>query len=152
MDRDAPVTTLLQKFFQNNPKITGFVRDRINEEMLEEGIDNGADLNTMSSWEWEGDHDGSDKWDYAPAGGFYKLALAIFNKWCSPELHLSEVVESVDYSGTNIVVTTSKNKYTTNKLIIGVPLGVLKAGSIQFTPSLPRSKTDAIETIGFGNF
>lgn len=120
--------------------------------MLEEAVDNGADLNTMSSWEWEGDHDGSDKWDYAPVGGFYHLVLTIFNKWCAPELHLSEVVKSIDYSGTNIVVTTSKSAYTTNKLIVGVPLGVLKAGSIRFTPSLPSNKATAINMIGFGVF
>lgn len=120
--------------------------------MLEEAIDNGADLSTMSSWEWEGEHDGSDKWDYAPVGGFYKLALTIFNSMCSPVLHLSEVVKAVDYSGSKIKVTTNKNTYTTNKLIVGVPLGVLKAGSINFTPSLPSSKMTAISKIGFGVF
>ncbi|MEM7537141.1 MAG: NAD(P)/FAD-dependent oxidoreductase [Chloroflexota bacterium] len=37
-------------------------------------------------------------------------------------------------------------------VIITVPLGVLKAGVIDFAPALPQTKTDAIERIGFGNY
>lgn len=89
MDYDAPVSTLLDKFWKQNPGVSSWIKDRVNDWMWEEAIDNGADLDGMSSWEWDGAHDGSDKWDYAPEGGFYKLALTIFNKWCAPELHLS---------------------------------------------------------------
>lgn len=84
----------------------------------------------MSSWEWDGAHDGWDYWDYVPAVGWTQLFQTIFVKKCAPVLHLSEVVRKVDYSGTNIVVTTNKNSYSTNRLMIGVPLGVLKEGTI----------------------
>ena len=36
--------------------------------------------------------------------------------------------------------------------VVTVPLGVLKSGSISFSPGLPRWKTDAIRRIGMGTF
>lgn len=152
MDYDQPVSTLLDSFWKKNPDVAGFIKDRTNDQMLEEAIDNGADLSTMSSWEWDGAHDGWDYWDYAPQGGWAQLFQTIFTRKCNPVLHLSEVVRKIDYSGTSIVVTTNKNSYSTNKLMIGVPLGVLKEGAIEFVPPLPTEKTTAIDSIGFGIF
>ena len=74
----------------------------------------------------------------------------MFRRYCKPNLHLEEKVVIVDYSGQNIKVTTTKNTYTTNKLFIGVPLGVLKAKKIEFVPPLPKDKADAIDSIGNG--
>ncbi|MGC5702125.1 FAD-dependent oxidoreductase [Pseudomonas sp. NFXW11] len=37
-------------------------------------------------------------------------------------------------------------------LLLSVPLGVLKAGSIEFSPTLPTDKTAAIQRLGFGAF
>jgi lysine-specific histone demethylase 1 len=35
-------------------------------------------------------------------------------------------------------------------VLVTVPLGVLKAGSIAFQPPLPQRKQEAIERMGFG--
>jgi len=53
----------------------------------------------------------------------------------------------VDYSGKNIIVTTDKGKYSTNKLFLSPSIGILQASIanrppkgasiIQFTPELP---------------
>jgi monoamine oxidase len=61
-------------------------------------------------------------------------------------------VTSIDYRGSSIVVTTNKAQYTTNNLLVGVPLGTLKANQIQFNPPLPLDKQQAINNIGFGIF
>lgn len=50
MDYDAPVSNLLQKFWKQNPGMSAWVKNRVNDWMLEEAVDNGADLDTMSSW------------------------------------------------------------------------------------------------------
>jgi len=39
-------------------------------------VDEGADLSGMSSWQWDGDMDGSDSWDYALGNGGYAGLLA----------------------------------------------------------------------------
>jgi hypothetical protein len=49
------------------------------------------------------------------------------------------------------VTTTDGTVYSADVVIMAVPLGVLKAGSITFDPPLPREKSTAIEQAGFGN-
>lgn len=153
MNIDEPVSNLVSRFWvKKGNNVTVPVKDWVNENMLEEAVDNGADLSVMSSWEWDGAHDGWDYWDYAPVDTMYQLALNIFTKKCSPILHLSEVVTKIDSSGSSIVVTTNKNTYTTSTLFSSLPLGVLQAGTVQFVPPLPSKKVQAINGIGMGTF
>jgi monoamine oxidase len=63
---------------------------------------------------------------------------------------LGEKVTSVDYTAAKIVVTTDQGEYTADRVIIAVPLGVLKAGKISFTPSLPSPHQDAIDKLKMG--
>ncbi len=55
-----------------------------------------------------------------------------------------QIVESIDYSGGEIRVSTQNADYTADKVIVSVPLQILRDGDIQFIPSLPQSKQDAM--------
>lgn len=58
-------------------------------------------------------------------------------------------VTKIDYSGNSIVVTDAgNNAHTADKIIIAVPITILKANSISFIPALPTAKTDAFQKIG----
>ncbi|PVD32420.1 hypothetical protein C0Q70_07854 [Pomacea canaliculata] len=58
---------------------------------------------------------------------------------------------TVDYSKNKIMVKTdSGESHTADKVIITVPLAVLKSGGITFTPQLPDSKKKAIAMLGVG--
>ena len=152
---DDDMHKILTKFWNQNPQYSGWIKNRVSHEMHEQSNDEGADLNQMSTWEWYGGHDGLDVNDYAPAGGFHQLFNTIYNGEIYNNvgtLHLSEVVGSVDYSGSNIVVTTNKATYTTTRLLFSPSLGTLKAGSVQFTPSLPNKMKKAINGIGFNQY
>ena len=67
---------------------------------------------------------------------------------------LNKTVQSITYhqSTTSLVkVTTSDGSmYKSVRVIVTVPLGVLKKGSITFTPSLPTSKQNAINSMKMG--
>ena len=54
------------------------------------------------------------------------------------------VVESIDYTGDQIEVITTKGRFLADKVIISVPLKVLQLGDIGFIPALPSSKQMAI--------
>jgi monoamine oxidase len=63
-------------------------------------------------------------------------------------------VMQVNY-GSDVVELTIKNRtdqsqevVTVNKLVVTVPLSILKRGDIQFTPGLPGSKTAAMSRLG----
>ena len=59
------------------------------------------------------------------------------------------VVTKIDYSQSKIQLTDSNNNlYQADKVIITVPISILKSGDIQFTPSLPDKKTIAFSKIG----
>lgn len=65
------------------------------------------------------------------------------------KITLNTVVSSIDYSNDTIVVTDSNNNtYTADKVIITVPITVLKSNDIEFIPALPTEKTDAFSKIG----
>ena len=50
------------------------------------------------------------------------------------------------------ITTQSGSIYYAKKVINTIPLGVLKAGTVTFTPALPAAYQTAISTIGMGIF
>lgn len=54
------------------------------------------------------------------------------------------IVQSIDYSDNQIAVITNNGQFTADKVVISIPLQVLKDGDINFTPNLPQSKLNAI--------
>lgn len=65
-------------------------------------------------------------------------------------IRLSEKVTAIDYANAGVTVTTDRGRYTADKVVVTVPLGVLKKSAITFTPPLPSSHRRAIESIGMG--
>ncbi len=66
-----------------------------------------------------------------------------------PQIKYNTVVKKIDWSSNVITVTDSNNKsYTATKIIITVPLSILKEGGITFTPALPSTTTSAISKFG----
>ena len=51
-----------------------------------------------------------------------------------------------------VTLETSAGTMTCGKVVITVPLGILKSQSIIFDPPLPNEKQDAINRIGYGNY
>ena len=73
-----------------------------------------------------------------------------------PFVSLNSKVTHVDQeNGQNIVVKYLENgetkQATTRAILVTVSLGVLKAGTINFTPNLPQGKQEAIDGMGFGS-
>jgi monoamine oxidase len=93
--------------------------------------------------------DGADEGggDALLPGGYDKVVEAVAN---GLDVRLGHVVASVDTSGDRAVVVTSRGRFEANAVIVTVPLGVLKAGSIQFLPALPDAKSTAIARLGMG--
>ena len=65
-------------------------------------------------------------------------------------VHLSTRVTHIDYRGAGVEVTTGKGRLRGRCSILTVPLGVLAAERITFTPALPLDKLRAIEGLPMG--
>lgn len=63
-------------------------------------------------------------------------------------IQFNQVVSQINYSAEKVQVTHSSGISEADFVLVTVPLGVLKAGSIQFIPSLPTNKTEAIQKVG----
>jgi monoamine oxidase len=64
---------------------------------------------------------------------------------------LQTPVKSIDYTSNSIKVTDAKNvTRTVDKVVVTVPLTILKAGDIEFKPALPADKLNALTKIGMG--
>jgi polyamine oxidase len=59
-------------------------------------------------------------------------------------------VNRISYGGADVRIETSTGTVTADRVIVTVPLGVLKADKIAFDPPLDDAKRDAIERLGFG--
>ena len=71
-----------------------------------------------------------------------------FEEYITPnvvqQIQYNTIVSAIDYSGDQVVVSTSKGDFTADKVIVTVPLKILQNGVIDFKPALPNDKMDAI--------
>ena len=79
---------------------------------------------------------------------------SIVEPWArGQDIRFGQAVERVSYDRDGVRVKTSQGlEMRARKLILTVPLGILKKGKIVFDPPLPKEKMDAIGRIGFGNY
>lgn len=65
----------------------------------------------------------------------------------SNKITYNTIVESIDYSGDQVVVSTQHGQKTADKVIVSVPVQILRDNDITFSPSLPQYKQDAINNV-----
>lgn len=63
-----------------------------------------------------------------------------------------EPVTTIRHGSFGGEVTTHKSRYVCDTVIVTVPLGVLKAGTIRFDPLLSKKRTEIINRMGFSAF
>lgn len=66
------------------------------------------------------------------------------------DIRLGEPVSAIRWDGPGVVVTSRSGELRANACIVTVPVGVLKAEAIRFTPALPAATRDALAGIGMG--
>ena len=67
------------------------------------------------------------------------------------DIRLGHAVARIDHTGPAVEVTTESGEaFTADRVVVTVPLGVLKAGTISFTPALPSRLQGAIDALEMG--
>ena len=106
----------------------------------------GADQLSLRSWD-----EGVDVYGYGDsvlAGGYGALATAMAT---GLDVRLDCPVRQIDSRyPAHVIVTTDAQTFEADAVVVTVPLGVLKSGSIEFVPALPTRKQTAIERLGVG--
>ena len=109
----------------------------------------GASLEELSAQYWDEGEELSGGDVIVPGG-----LGAIVEPWArGQDIRFGQAVERVSYDRDGVRVKTFQGlEIRAKKLILTVPLGILKKGTIIFDPPLPKEKTEAIGRIGFGNY
>lgn len=80
---------------------------------------------------------------------FFDLIDTQIASQVTDKILLNTIITKIDYSQSEIIITDSNNNiFNANKVIITVPVSILKSGDIQFIPALPNEKTTAFSKIG----
>jgi len=128
----------------------GFGNDYSN---IVEGIagDSGASASKISTY-WkikEEENWNSGDHDFKFQETYFDLIDTQIASQVKDKIKQNTIITKVDYSQSTIVVTDSNNNtYTADKLIITVPITILKSNDIEFVPALPSEKTSAFSKIG----
>ncbi|MEU6412923.1 FAD-dependent oxidoreductase [Microbispora sp. NPDC046933] len=68
------------------------------------------------------------------------------------DIRLGHAVKAVSWSASGVRVETETESFEAANAVVTVPLGVLKAGAITFTPELPEPVSSSVDRIGMGVF
>ncbi len=86
--------------------------------------------------------------DYRILDGYDRLLGALAE---GLDIRLNTPVETIDWSGDGVRVTAAGGQvFEAERVLITLPLGVLKAGRVRFTPELPADKQAAIDQLTVG--
>jgi monoamine oxidase len=102
-------------------------------------------LDDLSLYYWDQDG-GFGGGDLIFPQGYEKLIQPLAKKL---NIKLNHLVEKVEWSE-NIKVTTNQGILQSKYVVITLPVGVLKAGKVEFSPPLPDDKQQVIEHLGMG--
>lgn len=124
----------------SSAQVDYLVNTRVEHEFAAEAMD----LSVMAVEEGEGFSGDDAVFPDGYSGVTEYLARGI-------DIRLSKVVTSIDYSGDVTTITTIEGEqFTAGRVMVTVPLGVLKKGNIKFIPELPTEKLEAIQALGMG--
>ena len=80
-------------------------------------------------------------------GGFHVITKHLAD---GLKIETSQEVQEIHWQDTPVRVVTKKQEFAADRVIVTLPLGVLKAGNVRFVPPLPQKKQKAIAGLGMG--
>lgn len=118
---------------------------------------NAANISKLSLGGWDQDIGNEFEGEHAQViGGYQQVPRGIWQYPSKLDLRTRKAVKRISYSLTDTIGTSAKvfcedgDIIEADFVVLTTPLGVLKAGSIEFQPELPLWKLAPIHRLGFG--
>ena len=112
--------------------------------------DLAGDLNLISLLAYDEDDEFGIGGDQMLPGGYDQVPAHLAQ---GLDIRLRTPVRRIEHAGTPVrVVTTSGDIFEAEAVLITVPLGVLRGGSLTFSPLLPAAKRGALSRMRMGAF
>ncbi len=90
---------------------------------------------------------GTEHEDVMPRGGYRNVVDHLAS---GLDIRTDQPVHRIAQEADGVTVETTADTFTGTHVVVTVPLGVLKAGTIELDPPLPATHAEAIERVGFG--
>jgi monoamine oxidase len=106
-----------------------------------------ADVSELSLFHWDegGNFEGGD---VVFPGGYDQIINGLAK---GLDIRLEQFVRQIEYDpDEGVRITTSQEVFEADYAVITLPLGVLKKGTVNFSPTLPPAKLSAIRRLGMG--
>lgn len=109
--------------------------------------DCAADPATLSARSWDEGFEVYGYGDSVVLGGFQTLTDRLAE---GIDVRLGTAVRRIEHGADGVRALTDRGAFRAERAVVTLPLGVLKAGAVEFDPPLPAAKRAAIERLGFG--
>jgi monoamine oxidase len=136
------VEPLIQQF-DSSTEAYRFINFILNSEIEHEYSGSAARLSTRwydNDKKFKGD-------DVFFVQGFKSITEFLANEL---QIELGQVVKEIQWHQSPIRVTTQKTEFVADHVVVTLPLGVLQAQQVVFSPKLPPDKQNAIAKLGMG--
>jgi monoamine oxidase len=145
LDDDIAVAEALRRASANE-SFTARARRGYDWMRAEQEVELGSDLEDLSAW-WgdDGEEFGGEQHVWPEGYGQVPAGLAR-----GLDVRLGHRVTRVAYDGRGVVVTTDRGELRAQRVLVTLPIGVLRAGDVEFAPALPADKRASIERLGIG--
>jgi len=114
-----------------------------------------TDLEELSLWWWDNGKVHAENDERIIVEG-YSTLIENYAEPIKDKISFESVVTSINWSNNLVEVTymkdSSEETVRARNVIVTLPIGVLKAGSVSFLPPLPIRKQQAIDRLGSGSF
>lgn len=143
---DIPVSVFIDQYLAGNE----FEEIRFSLKNYVEGY-YAADTSKASTFALREEFNKSDDRQSRIEGGYVKLINYLEQK-CRDngvKIMLSKKVKQISWKKNDVEVLTSSEQFNSKKILVTVPIGVLRSGDIAFQPSIPQ-KIEATQNLGYG--
>jgi len=106
-----------------------------------------GDVHDLSLFWWDSgsDYDGPDV--LFPDTGYDWLPKMLAQ---GLDVRLDHLVQRIEWGPTGVNLVTDQGPFPVAQAVVTLPLGVLKAGDVEFVPALPAYKQQAMSRLGMG--
>lgn len=143
--KDISIAQAIQQIFQEIP-LSSEELYALNWAMVSLELNAAADIEELSAKGDSQDSNFSGEDELFPKG--YSQIIEEIAKGL--DIRLEYQVQKVIHSQNKVKIETNKKTFTCDKVVITLPLGVLKAKMVEFSPPLPESKQKAIQMLQMG--
>ena len=146
LDKDISVAEAVKRVIKKQQLTAAqqkLVQWQLNSNIV---VETGTDMSDLSIQQFDEDEAFAGD-DFLFPNGYDQISQILAK---DIDIKLQQNVQEINYSGSGVTVKTNAGSFSADAVVITLPLGVLKADKVKFSPALPSEKTTAIQRLAMG--